>query len=155
MGESSSFFNGIKDKRNIIDAHRQIDDSVKMIARYASTKDDAAGGIYSNIDDLSKWLLMFLNNGIIGQNLDAITDQIVDGYLHIEGIDESKRNFERLTKANLREDSAKKELWRKVNDQHQNMSAELKRFTGTYHNAWFGRNQMAKSGNRRRYLYPI
>jgi len=222
MDQSSASFNGLKVRNNIIDPHKVINGSVNVIARYASAKDDAAGGIYSNIDDLSKWLLMLMNNGRFGQNLgqqllstqvthellapqmiisggnggvygnhfqayglgwflidskgykqivhtgedvgmvsevlmipeiglavivltnnesnaiSAITDQIVDSYLHIDGVDESKNNLERLTKNELAESNAKREVWGAVNDQYKNSFAELKNFTGTYHNAWFG-----------------
>jgi CubicO group peptidase (beta-lactamase class C family) len=54
---------------NIIDPHRLMNDSVKVVIRYTSAKDDAAGGIYSNVVDMSKWLLMLINNGKYGENL--------------------------------------------------------------------------------------
>lgn len=70
MNESSASFIGCKNNPNKIDAHNKIDSSVRVVTRYTATKDDAAGGIYSNIEDMSKWLLMFLNKGKYGKNLE-------------------------------------------------------------------------------------
>lgn len=70
MMSSAASYNDCKHSPNIIDPHRLINDSIKLVARYTSTKDDAAGGIYSNVVDMSKWLLMLLNNGKYGKNLD-------------------------------------------------------------------------------------
>jgi CubicO group peptidase (beta-lactamase class C family) len=70
MNSSSASFNGISDKSNIIDAHNQVGGTVKVVTRYASTIDDAAGGIYANVPDMCKWLLMLLNNGKYGEHLD-------------------------------------------------------------------------------------
>jgi CubicO group peptidase (beta-lactamase class C family) len=222
MDQSSASFNGIKNKENIIAPHRQINDSVRVITRYTSTKDDAAGGVYSNVDDLSKWLLMFMNNGKIGQKpekqflstsvinellapqmiisggnggiygshfhayglgwflldskgykeiahtgedvgmvsevlmipeiglgvivltnnesnaISAIADQIVDSYLNITGVDESKRSLERLSNSELADKTAKKAVWAAVNEQYKNTLGELQTFAGTYRNVWFG-----------------
>ena len=70
MEASAASYNDCSKNPNIIDPHKLINDSLKVIARYTSTKDDAAGGIYSNVNDMSKWLLMLMNNGKYGENLD-------------------------------------------------------------------------------------
>jgi CubicO group peptidase (beta-lactamase class C family) len=70
MENSSAYYYGCSKSSDIIDPHRLINDSVKVVARYTSMKDDAAGGIYSNVTDMSKWMLMLMNNGKYGKNLD-------------------------------------------------------------------------------------
>lgn len=70
METSAASYYGCSKNTNIIDPHKLINDSIKVVARYTSTKDDAAGGIYSNVVDMSKWMLMLMNNGKYGENLD-------------------------------------------------------------------------------------
>jgi len=70
METSAASYYGCSKNANIIDPHKLINDSIKVVARYTSTKDDAAGGIYSNVVDMSKWMLMLMNNGKYGENLD-------------------------------------------------------------------------------------
>jgi CubicO group peptidase (beta-lactamase class C family) len=70
METSAASYYGCSKNPNIIDPHKLINDSVKVVTRYTSTKDDAAGGIYSNVVDMSKWLLMLMNNGKYDENLD-------------------------------------------------------------------------------------
>ncbi|SMC76707.1 serine hydrolase [Moheibacter sediminis] len=53
----------LKDKSNAIAPHVPIDGELKVIDRYTNPIFDAAAGIYSNIDDLSKWVLLNLNKG--------------------------------------------------------------------------------------------
>jgi CubicO group peptidase (beta-lactamase class C family) len=69
MKNSAASYCGCSKNPNIIDPHRLMNDSLKVITRYTSTKDDAAGGIYSNVVDLSKWLEMLMNNGKYGETL--------------------------------------------------------------------------------------
>jgi CubicO group peptidase (beta-lactamase class C family) len=68
MKNSAASYYGCSKNPNIIDPHRSMNDSIKLVTRYTSTKDDAAGGIYSNVVDISKWLLMLINNGKYGEN---------------------------------------------------------------------------------------
>jgi CubicO group peptidase (beta-lactamase class C family) len=70
MENSAASYYGCSKNPNIIDPHNLINDAVKVVTRYTSTKDDAAGGVYSNVVDMSKWLLMLMNNGKYGENLD-------------------------------------------------------------------------------------
>jgi CubicO group peptidase (beta-lactamase class C family) len=70
MEASAAYYYGCSKTPNIIDPHIVINDTVKVVTRYTSTKDDAAGGIYSNVVDMSKWLLMLMNNGKYGEKLD-------------------------------------------------------------------------------------
>ncbi len=70
MVNSAASYNDCKQNANIIDAHKKINDSIRVVTRYASEKDDAAGGIYSNVEDMSKWMLMLMNHGKYGLNLE-------------------------------------------------------------------------------------
>ena len=63
MNASAASYNDCKLNTNIIDAHNKVNDTTRVVTRYTSTKDDAAGGIYSNIEDLSNWTLMLMNSG--------------------------------------------------------------------------------------------
>lgn len=63
MHNSAPNWNLLKDKSNSIDPHVPIDGTLSVIDRYTNTIFDAAAGIYSNIDDMSKWVLTHLNNG--------------------------------------------------------------------------------------------
>lgn len=69
MDGSSASYHGIKDKTNVIDAHASVDGRVKVIPRYASEICDPAGGVYSSVADMSKWVMMQLNDGKYGEGL--------------------------------------------------------------------------------------
>jgi len=60
----------LKDKTNVIDPHAPVDGQVKVIRRDWSQTANAAGGIYANVVDMSKWLIMLLNGGKYGNNLE-------------------------------------------------------------------------------------
>ena len=69
MSKSAASIYRLKDKSNIINAHAPIDGKVEVIKTDWSETANAAGGIYSNITDLSKWLIMQMNNGKYGEGL--------------------------------------------------------------------------------------
>ncbi len=69
MTKSAASIYRLKDKANIINAHAPIDGKVQVIKTDWSETANAAGGIYSNITDLSKWLIMQMNNGKYGNGL--------------------------------------------------------------------------------------
>lgn len=68
MTASATNFYRLKDVSNVIDPHAPVNGKVQVIGRDFSTTADPAGGIYSNIHDLSKWVLMQLNHGKYGDN---------------------------------------------------------------------------------------
>lgn len=70
MRNSAASYDRLKNKNNVIDAHCEIDGKVQVIQRDRSVSANAAGGIYSNLEDLSKWVLMNLNKGRYGENLE-------------------------------------------------------------------------------------
>lgn len=63
MNRTAPNWDLLKDKSNAIAPHVPIDGKLKVIDRYTNPIFDAAAGIYSNIDDLSKWVLLNLNKG--------------------------------------------------------------------------------------------
>jgi CubicO group peptidase (beta-lactamase class C family) len=69
MKESASSFHRLKDKSNVIDPHAPVDGIVKVIRRDWSEAANSAGGIYSNITDMCKWIIMQMNNGRYGEGL--------------------------------------------------------------------------------------
>jgi CubicO group peptidase (beta-lactamase class C family) len=69
MNNSGASFDAIKSNPNIIDAHAPVDGKVQVIARNSLKIGHSAGGIYSSIADLSKWVIMHLNSGKYGPNL--------------------------------------------------------------------------------------
>ncbi len=58
----------LKDKSNAIAPHVPIDGKLKVIDRYTNPIFDAAAGIYSNVDDLAKWVQFQLDEGNINGN---------------------------------------------------------------------------------------
>lgn len=69
MNESSASLKRIKSKINVIDAHAPVDGKLEIVSSYFADMGNAAGGIYANIFDLSKWVLLQLNEGKYGAEL--------------------------------------------------------------------------------------
>jgi Beta-lactamase class C and other penicillin binding proteins len=69
MMNSAANFSRLKDKTNVVDAHAPVDGVVQVIHRDWSNVADAAGGIYSNISEMSKWIIMQMNDGKYGEGL--------------------------------------------------------------------------------------
>ncbi|HTH55613.1 MAG TPA: serine hydrolase [Cyclobacteriaceae bacterium] len=69
MTKTAASFDRLKDKSNVIDGHAAVEGKVKVIARSTVKVAHAAGGLNSNIADLSKWVLLHLNHGKYGENL--------------------------------------------------------------------------------------
>ena len=66
MSHSATKFDRLRDTSDVIDGHARVDGKVEAIVRHKSTVDYAAGGIYSSIADLSKWVEMHLDGGKFG-----------------------------------------------------------------------------------------
>jgi CubicO group peptidase (beta-lactamase class C family) len=58
-----------KDKSNLAAPHSSESGSIKTIASYDIGMADAAGGIFSNVTDMSKWMNVRLNKGKYGPDL--------------------------------------------------------------------------------------
>jgi CubicO group peptidase (beta-lactamase class C family) len=66
MTQTAASFKRLKDKSNVIDPHAPVEGTVKVIRRDWNETANAAGGIYSNITDMSKWIIMQMDNGKYG-----------------------------------------------------------------------------------------
>ncbi|WP_310558182.1 serine hydrolase [Flavobacterium sp.] len=66
MNNSAASFVRLKDSTNIIAPHVPTDGKLKIISRYKNQAFDAAAGIYSSVNDLSKWMILQLQNGKYG-----------------------------------------------------------------------------------------
>ncbi|MDB5201147.1 MAG: beta-lactamase [Ferruginibacter sp.] len=69
MNETAPGFSLLKDSSNVIDAHAPVNGVVQPIAREWSNVANAAGGIYSNLTDMAKWLTMQMEHGRYGPAL--------------------------------------------------------------------------------------
>jgi CubicO group peptidase (beta-lactamase class C family) len=69
MAKSAASISRLKDKSNIIDPHAPVKGKVEPINIDWSETANAAGGIYSNLTDISKWLIMQMNSGKYGEGL--------------------------------------------------------------------------------------
>ncbi len=66
MSSSSASFQRIKERSDIIDAHVAVDGRLQVVPKQERRLHNSSGGIYSNVSDLSKWVIMQLNNGRYG-----------------------------------------------------------------------------------------
>lgn len=69
MDDSSPSGSAIKDKSNLAQPHNTTNGVIKQIKNFDDQVNGAAGGIYANVDDLAKWLLVHLNKGKYGELL--------------------------------------------------------------------------------------
>jgi CubicO group peptidase (beta-lactamase class C family) len=69
MMHSACSYDRLPDISNVIDAHAPVNGKVQVIARSTLKVGHAAGGIYSCIEDLSKWVQLWLNGGRYGEGL--------------------------------------------------------------------------------------
>ena len=75
MTQSAASFKRLKNKKNVIDPHAPVDGIVKVIRRDWSEVADPAGGIYSNLTDMCKWIIMQMDNGKYGGGIKKSTFQ--------------------------------------------------------------------------------
>ena len=81
MERSAASFKRLKDGTNVIDPHAPVEGKVKVIRRDWSGNANAAGGIYSNITDMCKWIIMQMENGKYG---DSLKNQLFTVEVHDE-----------------------------------------------------------------------
>ncbi|MCC3154252.1 serine hydrolase [Hymenobacter sp. BT770] len=60
MTRSAAGFARLPDPTNVIDGHGPVDGRVQVVRRSLGTVDWACGGMYSSVNDLSKWAMMLL-----------------------------------------------------------------------------------------------
>jgi CubicO group peptidase (beta-lactamase class C family) len=74
MNHSAGSFDRLKDKSDVIDGHASVDGHVQVIARSSMKVGHSAGGINTSIADLSKWVMLLLNQGKYGPNMARLYD---------------------------------------------------------------------------------
>ncbi|MEI7803418.1 MAG: serine hydrolase domain-containing protein, partial [Bacteroidota bacterium] len=69
MENSYSSLSRMKDKTNLAIPHSTTSGTIKSMNSFGDQVNSAAGGIYSNVHDMSKWMLLQLNHGKYGNEL--------------------------------------------------------------------------------------
>jgi CubicO group peptidase (beta-lactamase class C family) len=70
MSQSFASVTDVKDTANLATPHSTGTGAIRTIAMLKVQVNGAPGGIVSNIDDMSKWMLLQLNKGKIRNNLE-------------------------------------------------------------------------------------
>jgi len=70
MNDSYAALDTMLDKNNLALPHNGDSGTLKVLPSFNEMINGAAGGIYSNVHDLSKWMIMQLNKGKYGENLE-------------------------------------------------------------------------------------
>jgi hypothetical protein len=78
MSGSACSFERLKNKTNVIDAHSKENGKVQVISRHDVEFDKAAGGIYSNISELSKWVTLQMADGKLDNGKQLFTKMVHD-----------------------------------------------------------------------------
>ncbi len=86
MQSSAASFKGLRDVSNVADPHAPVDGIVKNIRRDWSNNCNAAGGIYSNITDLSKWVMLLLNEGKYGNGQSLFSKDMLQEMWNLQTI---------------------------------------------------------------------
>ena len=83
MQNSVGVFQRVKYKSNVASPHATENGQLKQLNHYTKSNESlgAAGGIYANVNDLSKWLFLHLNNGKYG---DTLGEQLISEKNHAE-----------------------------------------------------------------------
>lgn len=69
MQSSAASYSRLKDKTNAIDAHAPVNGTVSVIGQNFAEMGNAAGGIWANVAELSKWAIMQMEDGKYGEGL--------------------------------------------------------------------------------------
>jgi CubicO group peptidase (beta-lactamase class C family) len=69
MDNTYAALDRIKDKSNLARPHSSETESLTVLPDFQEMINGAAGGIYSNVDDICNWMLLHLNKGTYGDNL--------------------------------------------------------------------------------------
>lgn len=75
MQNSAASWSRLKDTSNTIVPHVPTDGKLEVIARYKNSIFDAAAGLYSSTNDLSKWLITQMNKGKFGNNQQLFSEK--------------------------------------------------------------------------------
>ncbi|MES1249778.1 MAG: serine hydrolase, partial [Chitinophaga rupis] len=77
MTHSAASYDRLHDSSDVIDGHARVEGRVRVIARSRSKVDHAAGGIYSSIADLSKWVQLHLAGGKYGEGKQLFSPEVL------------------------------------------------------------------------------
>ena len=69
MDNTYASLDKIKDTNNLSSSHAVEKGEIRVIPTFKEMMNGAAGGIFSNVDDLSQWMLLQLNKGKFGDSL--------------------------------------------------------------------------------------
>lgn len=69
MDHSAASINRLNDRSNIIDAHVPVNGVLQVVPKHESDVHNPAGGIFSSVADMSKWVIMQMNDGRYGTDL--------------------------------------------------------------------------------------
>lgn len=79
MSSSAGVYERLKDKSNAIDGHASVEGKVQVIKRSMVRVPAAAGGVNSNITDLTKWVSMLLSKGKYdGGRKHLVSEKVID-----------------------------------------------------------------------------
>ena len=70
MDKSASSLSRVKDVANLASPHDTESGKMVALAQFDDMINGAAGGIYANVDDLCQWMLVHLNEGKYGKELE-------------------------------------------------------------------------------------
>lgn len=70
MTKTAASWYRLKDKSNVIDGHAPYENKLLTVGLSFGEVANAAGGIYSNVTDMSKWVSAMINGGKYGDNLE-------------------------------------------------------------------------------------
>ena len=70
MDNTYAALDRIEDKSNLARPHSSEKESLKILPDFQEMINGAAGGIYSNVDDICNWMLLHLNKGTYGDNFE-------------------------------------------------------------------------------------
>jgi CubicO group peptidase (beta-lactamase class C family) len=78
MTSSAGLFERVRDTSNAIDGHASVEGKVQVIQRSAVRVAAAAGGVNSNITDLTKWITMLLSKGKYDGGKTLVSEKVID-----------------------------------------------------------------------------
>ncbi|MCU0457622.1 MAG: serine hydrolase [Bacteroidales bacterium] len=90
MNGSAASFKRLKDRTNIIDAHVPVEGRLQVVPKQEAKRHNSVGGIYSNVSDMTKWVMMQLKGGsyvkpaIEGDNVSGTSGRIFSERTHRE-----------------------------------------------------------------------
>lgn len=78
MEKTAATFTRLKDTSNVIQPHVPVDGKLKTIPRYKLQQFNAAAGLYSSVNDLSKWVIAQLNDGKLPNGKELFSKKVHD-----------------------------------------------------------------------------